>query len=155
MQIARLGPGHSCLDDFSRNEELRQEFLQSRPDRAGSKMLLTQQPGRHQDVRVNRPESYPQKLCGTDSPVLSFAQGIFIANHHGRPDLFAKLCQAVIRVRSQDKAHIALSESFFDVRYSGGKKAIVTQISVRIKRNRRKEDDHRLPKFIADLDSYI
>ena len=94
-------------------------------------------------------------LGGADSPVLSFAQGIFVANYDRRADLFTKLCQAVIRVRPQDKADITFGESLFDVRNSAGEKAVVTQIGVRIKRDRSKKNNHRLAKFVAKLDRHI
>ena len=54
-------------------------------------------------------------LGGADSPVLSFAQGIFVANYDRWADLFTKLCKAVIRVRPQDKADITFGESLFSI----------------------------------------
>ena len=60
------------------------------PDSAGAKMLLTQQPRGHDDIGINRPERYFQILSGANSPVLRFAQGIFVANYDRRADLFDK-----------------------------------------------------------------
>jgi hypothetical protein len=61
----------------------------------------------------------------------------------------------VIRVRPQDKADITLGESLFDVWDSGGEKAVVAQIGVRIKRHWRKESNHRLAEFVAKLNRHI
>ena len=61
----------------------------------------------------------------------------------------------MIRVSPQHKTDIALGESLFDVRNSGGEKAVVTQIGVRIKRNRSKENNHRLAEFVAKLNCYV
>ncbi len=155
MQSSWLVPWDSRLDDLRWNKELGQQRLEPRADRAGAIVLFTQQPRGHHDVGINGPERYLQVLGGADSPVLSFAQGIFVANYDRRADLFTKLCKAVIRVRPQDKADIALGESLFDVRNSGGEKAVVTQIGVRIKRHRSKESNHRLAKFVAKLDRHI
>ena len=120
MQSPWLVPWYSRFDHLRFNKKLWQEFLQPRANSAGAIVFLTQQPRGHDDVGINSPERYLQVLRGADSPVLSFAQGIFVANYDGRANLFAKLYQAVIRVSPQDKANIAFGESFFDVRNSGG-----------------------------------
>jgi hypothetical protein len=54
-------------------------------------VLFTQQPRGHHDVGINGPEGYLQVLGGADSPLLSFAQGIFVSNYDGWADLFTKL----------------------------------------------------------------
>jgi hypothetical protein len=155
MQSPWLIPGYSRFDDFRWNEELRQQFLESGPDSAGAIVLFAQQSRGHDDVGIDGPERYLQVLGGVDSPVLSFAQGIFIANYNRRADLFTKLNYAVIRVGPQYKTDIALGEFLRDVRNSGGEKAVVTQISVRMKRHRSQKRNDRFAKFVAKLDRLI
>jgi hypothetical protein len=121
----------------------------------GRHSALTQQPRGHHDVGINGPERYLQVLGGADSPVLRFTQGIFVANDDGRADLFTKFCKAVIRISPEHKADIAFGEFLFDVRNSAGEKAVVPQISVRIKRRRSQKRNHRLAKFVAKLDRHI
>ena len=90
-RVSWLVPWDSRLDDLRWNKELRQQFLEPRADRAGAIVLFTQQPRGHDDVGINGPERYLQVLGGANSPVLSFAQGIFVANYDRRADLFTKL----------------------------------------------------------------
>jgi hypothetical protein len=94
-------------------------------------------------------------LGGADSPVLRFAQGVLVPNYDGRADLLTDFCQAVIRVRPQDKANIAFPERLFYIRNSAAEKAVVTKISVRIKWDGSEKDNHRLPKFVSNLHSHI
>ena len=54
-------------------------------------VLFTQQPRGHDDVGINGPERYLQLLGGANSPLLSFAQRIFVANYDRWADLFTKL----------------------------------------------------------------
>src|SRR5271169_5100744 len=135
MQISWLVPWDSRLADLRWNKELGQQCLEPRADRAGAIVFFTQQPRGHHDVRINGPERYLQVLGDADSPLLRFTQRIFVANYDGRADLFTKLCKAMIRARPQDKADITLGESLFNVRNPRGKKAVLTQISARIKRH--------------------
>src|SRR5579864_3133106 len=155
MQSSWLIPWPSRFDDLRWNKELWQQFLESGPDGAGAIVLFAQQPRGHHDVGINGPERYLQVLSGADSPLLSFAQGIFVANYDRRADLFTELCKAVIRVGPQDKTDIALAESLFDVRNSAGEKPVVTQIGVRIKRHRSKESNDRFAQFVAKFDRHV
>ena len=155
MQSSGLVPWGSRLDHLRWNKELGQQCLEPGADRAGAIVLFIQQPRGHHDVGINCPERHLHLLGGADSPVLRFAQGVFVANYDRRTDLFTKLCKAMIRVRPQDKADITFAESPFDVWNSGGEKAVVTEISVRIKRCRSQKNNHRLAKFIAKLDRHI
>jgi hypothetical protein len=87
--------------------------------------------------------------------VLSFTQGIFIANDDRRTNLFTKPGQTVIGERPQDETDIALGESLFDVRNSGGEESIVTQIRVGVERHGSEENNYRLAEFIAKLDGHV
>jgi len=91
LQSSWLLPGYSRFDDASRRKELRQQLLQPGPDGAGPIMLLAQQPRGHDDVGINGPQRHPQLLGGANSPPLSFAQRIFVANYDRWADLFTKL----------------------------------------------------------------
>src|SRR5208337_916799 len=91
LQSSWLLPGYSRFDDPPRRKELRQQLLQPGPDGAGRIMLLAQQPRGHDDVGINGPQRHPQLLGGANSPPLSFAQRIFVANYDRWADLFTKL----------------------------------------------------------------
>ena len=103
MQISWLVPWGSRLDDLRWNKELGQQCLEPGADRAGAIVLFTQEPRGHRDVGINCPERYLHVLGGADSPVLSFAQGIFVTNYDRRADLFTKRYKAMIRARRRTK----------------------------------------------------
>ena len=87
--------------------------------------------------------------------MFSFTQRILVANDKRWFRLIAETQQAVIGIAAKDKSDIALGEARGSVGYGLGKKAVVTQICVRIKRHRRKEHDDWFAEKIAGLDSDI
>ena len=92
---------------------------------------------------------------GKLAPVFGFTQRILVANDKCWLHFIAETQQAVIGIAAKNKSDIAFREARGSVGYGLGKKAVVTQICVRIKRHRRKERDNGFAEEIAGFDSDI
>jgi len=118
-------------------------------------MFSTEQARGHDNIGIHGPEWHFQKLRGAYPPMFRFAQRILVADHHRRPHLLAKLDQAMVGIGTQHEADIALGKFLRDIGNARGQKAVVAQVRVRIKRHRRKENDHRFSQLIPHPDRNV
>ena len=90
----------------------------------------------HDHVRIHRPQGHAHLARHFDPPALRFPHGIFVANHHGRPDFLAEFQQTVIGIRPQNESDAAGRQFLREVRNAFDQEAVVPKVGARIERER-------------------